>query len=86
MLVTIEMATKPPKKRGIRVSCNIWGNYRGIVKNQTIFNTGELWDATHWLMELLDTGEYTLSDTSAVTQADVDAFRVEFNKTIIRRA
>ena len=55
---------KKDKKIKIRVSRNIWGSYRGIIGNETVFVCGWDYDAKLWLDETFATGDYVMAKHS----------------------
>ena len=58
------------KKLKLKVSKNIYGNYRVMVGNKGIFMTGSEFDAQHRLDEMYATGAYELSEHSYLQPTD----------------
>jgi hypothetical protein len=59
----------------VKVKQNAWGNYKCSIGRSVVCDYGTKWDATCWLMGILDSGEYTLSKKSDITLKNINELR-----------
>ena len=69
------------KKLTISVRYNIWGNYACYVGRERTRTFANITDATFWVADKLQTGDFKLSATSYVLQQDVDSLINSLNRS-----